>query len=107
MLFFNVTATTEIYTLSLTRRSSDLARPLVTVMRLLCRVVVVGIIEAGSIRDRKSTRLNSSHITISYAVLCMKKKASGRLDVQPLSVGVVALGSCATRTVVPEPARRI
>src|SRR6266540_6487337 len=28
--------------------------------------------EAG--RDRKSTRLNSSHITISYAVFCLKKK---------------------------------
>src|SRR5437667_8677324 len=28
----------------------------------------------GFIRDRKSTRLNSSHITISYAVFCLKKK---------------------------------
>jgi len=28
----------------------------------------------NSIRDRKSTRLNSSHITISYAVFCLKKK---------------------------------
>src|SRR5207248_10623601 len=28
----------------------------------------------GSIRDRKSTRLNSSHRTISYAVFCLKKK---------------------------------
>src|SRR6266540_3195711 len=27
--------------------------------------------------DRKSTRLNSSHITISYAVLCLKKKKHG------------------------------
>src|SRR5437773_3376602 len=27
-----------------------------------------------SVRDRKSTRLNSSHITISYAVFCLKKK---------------------------------
>src|SRR5437773_9746527 len=27
-------------------------------------------------RDRKSTRLNSSHITISYAVFCLKKKTS-------------------------------
>src|SRR5437773_7431223 len=27
-------------------------------------------------RDRKSTRLNSSHITISYAVFCLKKKKS-------------------------------
>src|SRR5437667_4695809 len=31
-------------------------------------------------RDRKSTRLNSSHITISYAVFCLKKKTHGRLD---------------------------
>src|SRR5437773_5972836 len=28
----------------------------------------------GSAEDRKSTRLNSSHITISYAVFCLKKK---------------------------------
>src|SRR5207253_8605711 len=29
---------------------------------------------AGYWRDRKSTRLNSSHVAISYAVLCLKKK---------------------------------
>src|SRR5690554_7287310 len=29
---------------------------------------------AGSPRDRKSTRLNSSHVRISYAVFCLKKK---------------------------------
>src|SRR5437667_6366884 len=29
-------------------------------------------------RDRKSTRLNSSHITISYAVFCLKKKKKNR-----------------------------
>src|SRR5437667_6346097 len=29
---------------------------------------------AGRTKDRKSTRLNSSHITISYAVFCLKKK---------------------------------
>src|SRR5437868_12998428 len=28
----------------------------------------------GSARDRKSTRLNSSHVSISYAVFCLKKK---------------------------------
>src|SRR5438874_10713974 len=28
----------------------------------------------GSVRDRKSTRLNSSHVEISYAVFCLKKK---------------------------------
>src|SRR5207249_12285015 len=30
--------------------------------------------EQGSYRDRKSTRLNSSHVSISYAVFCLKKK---------------------------------
>ena len=29
---------------------------------------------AGILRDRKSTRLNSSHVVISYAVFCLKKK---------------------------------
>src|SRR5699024_11267354 len=28
----------------------------------------------GTVRDRKSTRLNSSHVSISYAVFCLKKK---------------------------------
>src|SRR5438094_5069648 len=32
----------------------------------------------GSLLDRKSTRLNSSHRTISYAVFCLKKKNTGR-----------------------------
>src|SRR5690554_7124648 len=31
-------------------------------------------IENDSIKDRKSTRLNSSHVRISYAVFCLKKK---------------------------------
>src|SRR3712207_7524445 len=31
-------------------------------------------------RDRKSTRLNSSHANISYAVFCLKKKKLGHLD---------------------------
>src|SRR5258707_10864081 len=30
--------------------------------------------------DRKSTRLNSSHANISYAVFCLKKKTNGKLD---------------------------
>src|SRR5699024_12101014 len=30
----------------------------------------------GAMRDRKSTRLNSSHVSISYAVFCLKKKRS-------------------------------
>src|SRR5437870_9321151 len=31
-------------------------------------------IRLGNTRDRKSTRLNSSHVAISYAVFCLKKK---------------------------------
>src|SRR5690349_22185873 len=30
--------------------------------------------KVGSVEDRKSTRLNSSHVEISYAVFCLKKK---------------------------------
>src|SRR5437773_3694574 len=38
---------------------------------------IVGEAAAGDVgKDRKSTRLNSSHITISYAVFCLKKKKS-------------------------------
>src|SRR5207302_2462367 len=33
---------------------------------------------SGTLRDRKSTRLNSSHVRISYAVFCLKKKNQGR-----------------------------
>src|SRR5690348_17943679 len=33
-----------------------------------------GLVEHGAVADRKSTRLNSSHPSISYAVFCLKKK---------------------------------
>src|SRR5215813_15192615 len=72
--FFNDTATTEIYTLSLhdalpiSRSGSE---PVESGLR--------GFACASShararARDRKSTRLNSSHVRISYAVFCLKKK---------------------------------
>src|SRR5947199_4576952 len=38
-------------------------------------------------RDRKSTRLNSSHLGISYAVFCLKKKKSKRLPRRSKYVG--------------------
>src|SRR2546430_4090255 len=79
--FFNDTATTEIYTLSLhdALPISLLAETSVPWYRLLY-VYSAGHTErlvelvARSLRDRKSTRLNSSHSQISYAVLCLKKK---------------------------------
>src|SRR5256885_13208606 len=36
--------------------------------------------DASAQGDRKSTRLNSSHLVISYAVFCLKKKTSTRLN---------------------------
>src|SRR2546430_15636552 len=95
--FFNDTATTEIYTLSLhdalpisalARRKAacarhDAAEPqpaphgcaLDRGSRLpqVHRVAVGGHVRPGT-EDRKSTRLNSSHSQISYAVFCLKKK---------------------------------
>src|SRR3712207_7282481 len=38
----------------------------------------VGVVAAHAERDRKSTRLNSSHANISYAVFCLKKKKKNR-----------------------------
>src|SRR5258708_16562465 len=69
--FFNDTATTEIYTLSL----HD-ALPICPVRGARCPVQRHrGALPRGpSRRDRKSTRLNSSHQIISYAVFCLKKK---------------------------------
>src|SRR3712207_8661041 len=87
LFFFNDTATTEIYTLSLhdalpifhrqdVHRSG---RRVVHVQRLRRvraeRAVDGGDADvAGGRQDRKSTRLNSSHANISYAVFCLKKK---------------------------------
>src|SRR6266581_8566729 len=67
--FFNDTATTEIYTLSHTtlfRSPLRGSQPGVGHGHLSGQSRVVG--------DRKSTRLNSSHPSISYAVFCLKKK---------------------------------
>src|SRR5256885_2493058 len=36
---------------------------------------------AITLRDRKSTRLNSSHLVISYAVFCLKKKKNKQNDI--------------------------
>src|SRR6266542_5050191 len=66
--FFNDTATTEIYTLSL----HD-ALPIFTTVRWRCAATPAAPPTAAP-TDRKSTRLNSSHGSISYAVFCLKKK---------------------------------
>src|SRR5688572_33145175 len=85
LFFFNDTSTTEIYTLSLHdalpisvvghRRPPHRARelidgPVLVEVRAAVRTVAHVLLDL----DRKSTRLNSSHSQISYAVFCLKKK---------------------------------
>src|SRR5215475_15720659 len=74
--FFNDTATTEIYTLSL-HDALPILRPSHPSLRW-------GRWDQSCLpQDRKSTRLNSSHVKISYAVFCLKKKKntlSARFD---------------------------
>src|SRR3712207_7823603 len=81
MFFFNDTATTEIYTLSLhdalpiyagAGRLRGAAPP--QGARATARHPGHRHLRARRARDRKSTRLNSSHANISYAVFCLKKK---------------------------------
>src|SRR5258707_7383792 len=43
---------------------------------------------AGKMADRKSTRLNSSHANISYAVFCLKKKKITRSQRQSLAITI-------------------
>src|SRR5690349_24702811 len=71
--FFNDTATTEIYTLSLHDALPILlgSRVEPAPYRLAQTRPISG---RSPTKDRKSTRLNSSHVEISYAVFCLKKK---------------------------------
>src|SRR6266480_5887312 len=75
--FFNDTATTEIYTLSLHDAlpiSLGTCKHIeFTLAHLERRRGGRSALEVGE-GDRKSTRLNSSHMSISYAVFCLKKK---------------------------------
>src|SRR3989337_3841810 len=69
--FFNDTATTEIYTLSLHDALPISCPPPASPTRACRR-------RKSACTDRKSTRLNSSHGSISYAVFCLKKKNKHR-----------------------------
>src|SRR6202043_1902780 len=79
LFFFNDTAPTEIYTLSL----HD-ALPIFRNSRDCWTDFSLRSQKTDFLRpeDRKSTRLNSSHVRISYAVFCLKKE-----DAQPAAAG--------------------
>src|SRR2546426_8334871 len=100
VFFFNDTATTEIYTLSL--HDALPISPLRTVQTrefgastlfytLAQDLGIVDLINAhvppAPVGDRKSTRLNSSHLVISYAVFCLKKKNRGAARSSPVHRG--------------------
>src|SRR3712207_9045624 len=85
--FFNDTATTEIYTLSLHDALPIYIRPVVAAMKEFFGgsqlsqfmdqtnpLAELTHKRRLSALDRKSTRLNSSHANISYAVFCLKKQ---------------------------------
>src|SRR5947199_955321 len=84
--FFNDPPTTEIYTLSLHDALPIFVMhqrfaPAAAVVCIQGEVAIVGRYRRAdlfSLRDRKSTRLNSSHLGISYAVFCLKKKKKKR-----------------------------
>src|SRR5438477_10426029 len=91
LFFFNDTATTEIYTLSLhdalpicrlvaptgivqAAAPAAISELVLNQLDEDCPELEVALRFAKPWRDRKSTRLNSSHMSISYAVFCLKKK---------------------------------
>src|SRR2546427_7398618 len=91
LFFFNDTATTEIYTLSLhdalpiysDRTPATASSPALPSRWRSCRSAAPrgcrpdrGSTSTWTATDRKSTRLNSSHSQISYAVFCLKKKTT-------------------------------
>src|SRR5256885_4536502 len=65
------------------RRRRVLRRDRPRVRRVRALAVVVRVAGAND-EDRKSTRLNSSHLVISYAVFCLKKKKNRRNTILPL-----------------------
>src|SRR2546430_7492651 len=100
--FFNDTATTEIYTLSLhdalpiySLRAGRVTRTSRMVSRSATRGLetIRVIAEPHTKRDRKSTRLNSSHSQISYAVFCLKKKQIAPPPATDLTAGLYRTNS--------------
>src|SRR5438067_4222639 len=105
--FFNDTATPEIYTLSLHDALPIfgwmLARPSPSGIRRGSIARGGGAGMSGSPLyqrpvDRKSTRLNSSHVSISYAVFCLKKKIK---QTTPMIANVLEDVNTTMRTISP------
>src|SRR2546426_4879042 len=81
--FFNDTATTEIYTLSLHDALPILVNQTGDRRAIQNPSIIAAMSDIAA--DRKSTRLNSSHLVISYAVFCLKKKKKEKDNYTKLS----------------------
>src|SRR5438132_9101160 len=90
--FFNDAATTEIYTLSL-HDALPIFFP--RARSRTCRGPLSNLPASHVLPDRKSTRLNSSHTVISYAVFCLKKKKN-RTIAKPCTVKIIAVNGSPT-----------
>src|SRR5438876_5587037 len=102
--FFNDTAPTEIYTLSL--------HDALPISQVFDQAVVDGFLgkspfigvslppegqrEEMHFLDRKSTRLNSSHPSISYAVFCLKKKKNKQTPINKLQTTAINTNNVCT-----------
>src|SRR5258707_5886162 len=103
--FFNDTATTEIYTLSLhdalpilgvgLRRRAQRAAARMLKEALDARLGFEVPVCHPEGQDRKSTRLNSSHANISYAVFCLKKKKNETSSLSVSALSQVNRYTCA------------
>src|SRR5438874_10343297 len=93
--FFNDPATTEIYTLSLHdalpissgSRQIEAKR---AAWQARWEEALAGFSKRAC-QDRKSTRLNSSHVEISYAVFCLKKKKKNKKKIQRTKVNEIKI----------------
>src|SRR5437870_7623318 len=98
--FFKDPATTEIYTLSLHDALPILIFCIERGIAQELEDVSVKLVGSGNV-DRKSTRLNSSHVAISYAVFCLKKKKKQHSTSSPntlVSPTYLTDSSCALTT---------
>src|SRR5437588_3550608 len=65
------------------------------------KVHVLLLVDDLNREDRKSTRLNSSHTVISYAVFCLKKKTSAKSDSKPVSMRYHNYSGLTRNTFIP------
>src|SRR2546426_1966228 len=66
------------------RSSSSVTADRSALSSTLSETLTSDVVTTSKVRDRKSTRLNSSHLVISYAVFCLKKKKKNKKSTELL-----------------------